>query len=50
MGADPKTVCEKCGGGVRRVVTNGTGLIFHGTGFYITDYGRVKKEQTEGVE
>ncbi len=30
--------CPKCGGVVMRVITGGTGLIFKGSGFYITDY------------
>ena len=42
----PLTVCpqEKCGmkrwgkGKVKRAVSGGAGLIFKGTGFYITDY------------
>lgn len=30
--------CPKCGGVIMRVITGGTGLIFKGSGFYITDY------------
>ncbi|MEA3287430.1 MAG: FmdB family zinc ribbon protein [Candidatus Marinimicrobia bacterium] len=30
--------CIKCQGSVRRVVSGGSGLIFKGSGFYITDY------------
>ncbi|MCX7995534.1 MAG: zinc ribbon domain-containing protein [candidate division WOR-3 bacterium] len=30
--------CPKCGGGVRRLISGGAGLIFKGSGFYITDY------------
>jgi len=40
MKADPLTTCidESCGGRVRRLIGAGAGLIFKGSGFYITDY------------
>lgn len=34
----PLTVCEKCGGELTKLLSAGTGLIFKGSGFYITDY------------
>lgn len=40
MSARPLKKCEKCGGPVKRLVSGGTGLIFKGSGFYITDYAR----------
>jgi putative FmdB family regulatory protein len=36
--AEPGANCPKCGGPARRLVSGGTGLIFKGSGFYITDY------------
>lgn len=38
----PVSRCEKCGreGCVERLVGSGAGLIFKGSGFYITDYKR----------
>ncbi|MEK7729274.1 MAG: FmdB family zinc ribbon protein [candidate division KSB1 bacterium] len=30
--------CPTCGGKVQRRIHGGTGLIFKGTGFYLTDY------------
>ncbi len=30
--------CPSCNSEVRRVISGGTGLIFKGSGFYITDY------------
>jgi predicted nucleic acid-binding Zn ribbon protein len=33
--------CPECNGPVRRLVSGGSGLIFKGSGFYLTDY--VKK-------
>ncbi|RMF52400.1 MAG: zinc ribbon domain-containing protein [Chloroflexota bacterium] len=34
---DPITTCHVCGGTVKRVVGRGTGVIFKGSGFYVTD-------------
>ncbi len=36
--AAPLTECPKCSGSVRRLISAGNGLIFKGSGFYITDY------------
>ena len=33
---DPRTECPVCGGGVRRVVSS-VGVVFKGSGFYVTD-------------
>jgi len=39
MSDDPITVCPQCGEKtVKRLVSGGAGLIFKGSGFYITDY------------
>lgn len=35
---DPITVCPACKGHTRRVISGGAGLLFKGSGFYITDY------------
>ncbi|MBP7275001.1 MAG: zinc ribbon domain-containing protein [Kiritimatiellae bacterium] len=34
----PKLKCPKCRGRVRRLISGGAGLLFKGSGFYITDY------------
>jgi putative FmdB family regulatory protein len=34
----PVKECPECKGLVMRVITGGAGLIFKGSGFYITDY------------
>lgn len=36
MADDPLTDCPVCGGGVRRVVSS-VGVVFKGSGFYVTD-------------
>lgn len=38
--AAPVEVCPVCGGKSDRKISGGTGLIFKGKGFYITDYAR----------
>ena len=34
----PLTSCPKCAGPIQRMIGAGMGLIFKGSGFYITDY------------
>ena len=34
----PITRCKHCGGEVKRLISGGSGLLFKGTGFYITDH------------
>lgn len=34
----PKKTCPKCKGRVKRLLGTGAGIIFKGSGFYITDY------------
>ncbi len=36
----PLTACPKCGSPVERVFSTGVGLVFKGSGWYITDYQR----------
>lgn len=51
--ADPLKECPVCGGEVRRLIGLGNGLIFKGTGFYITDYkknGNGKKESAKSTD
>ena len=46
----PFSICEECGGKIERVITGGTGLIFKGSGFYLTDYKDRKKTDSDTVE
>lgn len=40
MSDEPIRICPKCNGTVRRKISGGTGLIFKGSGYYLTDYAR----------
>ena len=36
--AKPLKKCAKCGGRLKRLLGSGSGFLFKGSGFYITDY------------
>ena len=38
MSDDSPKKCEKCGAVAKRMIGAGAGLVFKGSGFYITDY------------
>ena len=38
MNDDQVEKCPKCGGKVQRLISAGAGMIFKGSGFYLTDY------------
>jgi len=38
MKDDPLESCPECEGNVKKLISSGAGLIFKGSGFYITDY------------
>jgi putative FmdB family regulatory protein len=40
MTEKPKAKCPTCGKVAERMISGGAGLVFKGTGFYITDYGK----------
>jgi putative FmdB family regulatory protein len=41
MSDAPLNICPECGREVRRLIHGGTGVIFKGSGFYVTDKGKV---------
>ncbi len=43
----PLTKCPKCGGPVHRLIGTGAGLIFKGSGFYLTDYKKSNSSPTK---
>jgi putative FmdB family regulatory protein len=40
MSDKPRAKCPVCGKIAARKISGGAGLVFRGTGFYITDYGK----------
>ena len=51
MSDPPLKTCPECGKEVRRLIFGGTGVIFKGSGFYVTDKGKAgsagKTEKTD---
>ena len=45
----PITICPKCQGKTERIISGGTGLIFKGSGFYITDYKNKERRSDGGI-
>ncbi|TGM61880.1 FmdB family zinc ribbon protein [Leptospira adleri] len=50
MKDDPIRDCPLCGkkGEVERMISNGSGIIFKGTGFYVTDYKKSGSGESSG--
>jgi putative FmdB family regulatory protein len=42
MSDAPLSTCPECGKSVRRLINGGSGIIFKGSGFYVTDNGGKK--------
>jgi putative FmdB family regulatory protein len=40
MSDEPLKSCPECGKDVRRLINGGSGIIFKGSGFYVTDRGK----------
>ena len=48
--AESRMKCPECGEIAERIMSGGTGLLFKGSGFYITDYGKDgKKDQRKAA-
>ena len=39
--------CKECGIEMNRIITGGSGVIFKGSGFYLTDYKNKKKNDSD---
>ena len=50
MSEKPRKTCPVCKRVVRRLVSGGSGLIFKGSGFYLTDYKNDKKPPKDKKE
>ena len=53
MKDEPLKTCPKCSKEIRRVINGGTGVIFKGGGFYVTDKGgpgRKKEDSASKTE
>ena len=46
----PTATCPECGEPAERVITGGAGLLFKGSGFYITDYRTPTYKEAEKKE
>jgi len=47
---DSLAACPECGAVGVRVITGGAGLVFKGSGFYITDYKRAGEKKPQSDE
>ena len=50
MSEEPFSICKECGNTIQRIITGGTGLIFKGSGFYLTDYKTGYKTKSDTVK
>jgi putative FmdB family regulatory protein len=47
MNDQRRVKCPTCGKQAERQISGGTGLLFKGSGFYVTDYKRAGEKQNE---
>ncbi len=49
MSEEPAVECPSCGGAMKRLIGGGLGVIFKGSGFYVTDNKTASKSSTAPV-
>ena len=47
MSDQPVKICPQCSGEVRRLIFGGTGVIFKGSGYYVTDKSKSAKPDSK---
>jgi len=47
IASEPISVCPNCKAAVQRKISGGSGVIFKGSGFYITDYKKSADKSSE---
>ena len=50
MKAAPHAHCPKCSGSVARLIGSGAGILFKGSGFYVTDYRKSKNNSNDNAK
>lgn len=50
MSDEPGAPCPECGAAAERLLSGGAGLLFKGSGFYITDYRSDSYKKAAGLE
>ncbi|MDR1287448.1 MAG: zinc ribbon domain-containing protein [Treponema sp.] len=50
MSDEPIKICPRCGRSLRRLIHGGTGVIFKGSGFYVTDRGKGPSGAKDGAQ
>lgn len=45
----PLKKCDNCKGMIKRIISGGTGMIFKGTGFYLTDNAKSNNSKNKNL-